>query len=163
AQHARPRLPRARQPFVHRQGQPAVPLLMEAFPAREVMLGSLRIERALPVKGRRLIGPWCFLDRVGPLTFTEGTPVAIGAHPHIGLQTVTWLLEGEMLHDDSLDNEALLYPGGVNVMTSGGAIAHAERTPDVNSRRLNGVQMWTALPDAARHRAASFQHVPLVP
>lgn len=136
---------------------------LEAYPAREVELGPLSILRALPVKGRRLVGPWCFLDRFGPLTFSGGTPMAVAPHPHMGLQTVTWLLEGEVLHDDSLEQEALLRPGGVNVMTSGSAIAHAERTPDDNTGRLNGIQLWTALPDAHRHGPASFQHIPEVP
>jgi hypothetical protein len=136
---------------------------LDAYPAREVRLGSLSILRALPVKGRRLIGPWCFLDRFGPLTFSEGTPMAVAPHPHMGLQTVTWLLEGEVLHDDSLRQEALLRPGAVNVMTSGAAITHAERTPADNTGHLNGVQLWTALPDADRHGPASFQHVREVP
>ena len=135
----------------------------EPYAAREVRLGDLRILRALPVKGRRLIGPWCFLDRFGPLTFSEGTPMDVAPHPHIGLQTVTWLLEGEVVHDDSLETEAVLRPGGVNVMTSGHAIAHAERTPDDNTGRLNGVQLWTALPEERRHGAASFQHLAEVP
>ena len=135
----------------------------ETYPAREVRLGDLAIVRALPVRGRRLIGPWCFLDRFGPLTFTEGTPMDVAPHPHIGLQTVTWLLEGEVVHQDSLQQEAVLRPGGVNVMTSGHAIAHAEHTPDKNTGKLNGVQLWTALPDQHRYRRASFQHVSAVP
>ena len=81
----------------------------------------------------------------------------------MGLQTVTWLLDGEIVRDDSLQNESVLHSGGVNVMTSGHAIAHAERTPLRNSGRLNGVQLWTALPDQHRDRAASFQHVPEAP
>jgi quercetin 2,3-dioxygenase len=129
----------------------------------EITLGTLRISRALPVKGRRMIGPWCFLDRFGPLSFTEGMPMDVAPHPHMGLQTVTWLLEGEVVHADSLGEEAVLRPGGVNVMTSGHAIAHAERTPADNSGRLNGVQLWTALPDRDRRGAPSFQHLPLVP
>ena len=135
----------------------------EAHPSREVTLGSLVIQRALPVRGRRLIGPWCFLDRFGPLTFAEGLAMDVAPHPHMGLQTVTWLAEGEIVHDDSLGNEAVLRPGGVNVMTSGHAIAHAERSPANNSGRLSGVQLWTALPDRHRRGAASFQHVPEVP
>ena len=135
----------------------------ETYPAREVKLGDLAILRALPVRGRRLIGPWCFLDRFGPLTFTEGTPMDVASHPHIGLQTVTWLVEGEVVHQDSLQQEAVLRPGAVNVMTSGHAIAHAEHTPDTNTGRLNGVQLWTALPEQHRHRRASFQHVSAVP
>jgi redox-sensitive bicupin YhaK (pirin superfamily) len=79
------------------------------------------------------------------------------------LQTVSWLIQGEIVHKDSLGSEALLGPGGVNVMTSGGAIAHSEETPSKNSGLLNGVQLWVALPDADRHGPASFQHVSEVP
>jgi hypothetical protein len=135
----------------------------EAYASREMRLGALPIARALPVKGRRLVGPWCFLDRFGPLSFTGGMPMDVAPHPHMGLQTVTWLLEGEIVHDDSLRHEAVLRPGGVNVMTSGHAIAHAERTPPDNTGRLNGVQLWTALPDPHRHTPASFQHLAEVP
>jgi redox-sensitive bicupin YhaK (pirin superfamily) len=105
----------------------------------------------------------CFLDRFGPLTFNGGNPIDVAPHPHMGLQTVTWLLEGEMVHDDSLQNEFVLKSGGLNVMTSGDAIAHAERSPGKNSGRLSGVQLWTALPDQHRKRPASFQHVADVP
>ncbi len=133
------------------------------YTPRTTQLGTLSIVRALPVKGRRMVGPWCFLDRFGPLSFTEGMPMDVAPHPHIGLQTVSWLLDGEIAHDDSLRSEAVLRPGGVNVMTSGRAIAHAERTPRDHTGRLNGVQLWTALPDAARHGDATFQHVAEVP
>jgi redox-sensitive bicupin YhaK (pirin superfamily) len=136
---------------------------LEPYPGRDVRIGDLRVLRALPVKGRRLIGPWCFLDRFGPLTFGAGAPVDVAPHPHMGLQTVTWLLDGEILHDDSLQQEGLLTPGGLNVMTSGNAIAHAERTPADNTGRLNGVQLWTALPERDRHGDASFQHLPAIP
>ena len=135
----------------------------EMYPAREIALGSLSVLRALPVRGRRLIGPWCFLDRFGPLSFTDGAPMDVATHPHIGLQTVSWLLDGEVVHKDSLEYEAILRPGGVNVMTSGDAVAHAEHTPTDNTGRLDGVQLWTALPDEHRRREASFQHLPEVP
>ena len=136
---------------------------LEPYPGRDVRIGDLRVLRALPVKGRRLIGPWCFLDRFGPLIFGSGTPMDVAPHPHMGLQTVTWLLDGEILHDDSLQQEALLRPGGLNVMTSGNAIAHAERTPVDNTGRLNGVQLWTALPESDRHGEALFQHLSEIP
>ncbi len=136
---------------------------LTSYPGREIALGPLTVTRVLPVKGKRLIGPWCFLDRYGPLTFADGRPMDVAPHPHIGLQTVTWLLDGEVVHDDSLGSEAVLRPRGVNVMTSGGGIAHAERTPSANSGRLNGVQLWVASPDAHRHGPASFQHVVEVP
>jgi redox-sensitive bicupin YhaK (pirin superfamily) len=136
---------------------------VEAYPNRDLMLGSLAIARALPVKDRRLVGPWCFLDRFGPLTFSGGKPMDVAPHPHIGLQTVTWLLEGEVVHDDSLGYQSVLRPGGVNVMASGGGIAHAEQTPRDNTGRLNGVQLWVALPDSDRHMPARFEHVTQVP
>jgi redox-sensitive bicupin YhaK (pirin superfamily) len=136
---------------------------LDAYPTRDLALGHLQVQRALPVKGRRLIGPWCFLDRFGPLSFTDGAPMDVAAHPHIGLQTVSWLLDGEIAHRDSLGSESVLRPGGVNVMTSGRAIAHAEQTPRDHTGRLNGVQLWTALPEAVRHGAPDFQHVGEVP
>lgn len=135
----------------------------DAYPARDLALGQLTVLRALPVKGRRLVGPWCFLDRFGPLSFTAGSPMDVAPHPHIGLQTVSWLLDGEIAHLDSLGSEVVLRPGGVNVMTSGHAIAHAEQTPRDHTGRLNGVQLWTALPDAVRAQSPVFQHVPRVP
>src|ERR1044071_1588792 len=135
----------------------------ERFPARETSLGTLKILRALPIRQKRLVGAWCFLDRFGPLSFSEAKPMDVAPHPHIGLQTVSWLLQGEVVHKDSLGNEALLRSRGVNVMTSGGGIAHAEETPPKNSGLLNGVQLWVALPDAHRHGPASFQHIDQVP
>ena len=136
---------------------------LQAFPNRELALGSLSIWRALPVKDKRLIGPWCFLDRFGPLSFTDGKPMDVAPHPHIGLQTVTWLFDGEVVHDDSLGSEAVLRPGGVNVMTSGGGITHAEQTPRDHTGRLNGVQLWVALLDRDRHMPGAFDHVKEVP
>ena len=141
----------------------AVDQTFESYAVREVSLGPITVQRALPLRGRRLIGPWCFLDRFGPLTFNEGAPMDVAPHPHMGLQTITWLLDGEVVHHDSLLSEGNLLPGAVNVMTSGDAIAHAERTPAKNTGRLSGVQLWTALPDTDRQRAASFQHVEEVP
>ena len=134
-----------------------------SYPNHEVRLGALSVSRALPIKERRLVGPWCFLDRFGPLTFNDGKPMDVAPHPHIGLQTVTWLLDGEILHNDSLGSESVLRPGGVNLMTSGGGIAHAEETPRDHTGKLNGVQLWTALPDAHRHMPATFAHVAEVP
>lgn len=136
---------------------------LESFPNTEVHLGALPVSRALPVRGKRLVGPWCFLDRFGPLTFADGKPMDVAPHPHIGLQTVTWLLDGEVMHDDSLGCESVARPGAVNVMTSGRGIAHAEQTPSEHSHRLNGVQLWVALPDAVRNGAPAFESIPRVP
>jgi len=136
---------------------------MEAYPAHSTKLGELAIFRALPRRARRTIGPWCFLDRYGPLTFEAGRAMDVAPHPHIGIQTISWLLDGEVLHHDTLGSEAMVRPRGVNVMTSGAGIAHAEVTPPSNRGRLHGVQLWVALPEAHRNVAPSFQHVAEVP
>jgi redox-sensitive bicupin YhaK (pirin superfamily) len=141
----------------------AVDRQLDAYPNRDITLGALAVARALPITNRRLVSAWCFLDRFGPLTFNEGKPMDVAPHPHIGLQTVTWLFEGEVAHDDSLGYGSVLRPGGVNVMTSGGGIAHAEQTPRDHTGRLNGVQLWTALPDEHRHMAPTFSHEQEVP
>jgi redox-sensitive bicupin YhaK (pirin superfamily) len=130
---------------------------LQSSPAFHTTLGGLEIRRALPLRERRLVGPWCFLDRYGPVTFRDGAPMNLAPHPHIGLQTVSYLLDGELLHRDSLANECLLRPRGVNLMTAGVGIAHSEQTPPANSGRLNGVQLWVALPDAVRNVAPSFE------
>jgi redox-sensitive bicupin YhaK (pirin superfamily) len=136
---------------------------LEAYPNRDVSLGHLTVTRVLPIKDRRMIGPWCFMDRFGPLSFSAEKPMDVAPHPHTGLQTVTWLIEGEVLHDDSLGSESTVRPGGVNVMTSGRGIAHAEQTPRRNSGRLNGAQLWVALPDEHRFTDPSFDAIERVP
>lgn len=133
---------------------------LQAYPSKKVDLGrtGLIVNRALPRRQRRLIGPWCFLDHFGPTTFSSGKPLDVGPHPHIGLQTVTWLFTGEVLHKDSLGNEQLIRPGQLNLMTSGRGISHSEETPIENSGKLDGIQLWTALPDAYRNSPPSFEH-----
>lgn len=136
--------------------------VLESLEGREVHLGSLPVLRVLPLRQRRMVGPWCFVDRFGPLTF-QGNLMDVAPHPHIGLQTVTWLLDGEILHDDSLGCETITRPGGVSVMTAGAGIAHSERTPEENSHRLDGVQLWIALPDATRNGNPGFAAIKRVP
>src|SRR4051812_2379119 len=80
---------------------------IETHPSRHTRLGELDIRRALPLRNRRLVGPWCFLDRYGPISFTDSKPMDVAPHPHIGIQTVSWLLDGEVVHNDSLGFEAL--------------------------------------------------------
>ena len=138
-------------------------MAFETYRSRSTHLGPLQIWRALPVRAHRLIGAWCFLDRYGPLSFSSEKPMDVAPHPHIGIQTVSWLLEGEVLHRDSLGFEAMARPGAVNVMTSGKGISHSEETPASNVGRLNGVQLWIAQTEARRHDAPSFTHVPRVP
>src|SRR5512134_943927 len=139
--------------------QPTSTPTFEALPGRLSDLGGLPIRRLLPRSQRRLVGPWCFLDSFGPLTFSSGKPMDVAPHPHIGLQTVSWLLEGEVLHNDSLGLQGLAVPGVLNLMTAGRGIAHSEETPAPNAARLWGVQLWVALPHASRETAPSFdQH-----
>ncbi len=133
--------------------------LLEALPGRLTELGGLPIRRLLPRSGRRLVGPWCFLDAYGPLSFSAGKPMDVAPHPHIGLQTVSWLLDGEVLHKDSLGREGAAVPGVLNLMTAGRGIAHSEETPVRNVGRLMGVQLWVALPEASRDVEPAFdQH-----
>jgi quercetin 2,3-dioxygenase len=136
---------------------------IQSLPARETALGSLRILRALPRSQRRTVGAWCFLDRYGPLSFTTGMPMDVAPHPHIGLQTVSWLLQGEIVHNDSLGCEALMRAGQLNLMTAGHGIAHSEETPATNSGALEGVQLWVALPGSQRHMPPVFHHYASLP
>jgi redox-sensitive bicupin YhaK (pirin superfamily) len=137
---------------------------LTGYPARSTDLGGgLVVRRALPQGGRRLVGPWCFLDHFGPLAFDAGKPMDVAPHPHIGLQTVTWLIEGEVLHKDSLGYEQMIRPSQLNLMTAGGGISHSEETPPRHSRALHGLQLWLALPDAHRHAAPAFDHYSELP
>src|SRR5687767_11426020 len=119
--------------------------LMDPLAPHITEIGSLAVRRFLPQKRRRMVGAWCFVDAFGPATFERDKPMDVAPHPHMGLQTVTWLFEGEALHKDSLDSEALARPGALNLMTSGAGIAHSEETPVRNSGQLHGTQLWVAL------------------
>ncbi|HVB90612.1 MAG TPA: pirin family protein [Acidimicrobiales bacterium] len=134
------------------------PSVTEVSSSRLTDVGGLTVHRALPTRGRRTVGAWCFLDRFGPVAVDPERTATIGPHPHIGLHTVTWLLEGEMLHTDSLGSEQLIRPGQLNLMTAGNGIAHAEDARHLRSGRMNGVQFWVAQPEATRHGAPSFAH-----
>jgi len=125
--------------------------------------GGLTIRRALPNPQRRLVGAWCFLDHAGPMQFGAGGGLGVGPHPHIGLQTFTWMIEGAAVHRDSLGNEQLITPGQVNLMTAGGGIAHAEDSESAGGGRLHAVQLWIALPQAQRHCAPAFRNYPQLP
>ena len=120
------------------------------------------VRRLLPTRGRRLVGPWCFLDHYGPHE-ARGQGMSVGPHPHIGIQTVSWLIEGEVLHRDSLGSEQLIRPGQLNLMTSGKGISHSEESPVPHPPRLHGVQLWVALPEEARQGAPAFEHVERLP
>jgi redox-sensitive bicupin YhaK (pirin superfamily) len=137
--------------------EPTSTPILEALPGRPTDLGGLAIRRLLPRSQRRLVGPWCFLDSYGPLAFSSGKPMDVAPHPHIGIQTVSWLFDGEVLHTDSLGRQGLAAPGALNLMTAGRGIAHSEETPPGNGGRLWGVQLWVALPQASREVEPSFE------
>jgi quercetin 2,3-dioxygenase len=136
----------------------------ELFKGREVSLGeSTMVRRLLPNLGRRLVGPWCFVDHYGPDDIANQPGMRVPPHPHIGLQTVSWLLEGEVQHRDSLGNDQLIHPGQLGLMTAGQGIAHAEHSPVAHPALLHGVQLWIALPEASRHTAPGWEHHPSLP
>ncbi len=141
---------------------PATPPTVELLEPREVPLGGQRammVRRTLPHKSIRTIGAWCFVDDYGPADITGGGGMQVPPHPHTGLQTVSWLLEGEVLHRDSLGYQQLIEPGQLNLMTAGSGIAHAEQSPQARvSNALRGVQLWVALPDDQRRVAPAFDH-----
>jgi redox-sensitive bicupin YhaK (pirin superfamily) len=137
--------------------EPAASPTLEELPGRLTDLNGLAIRRLLPRSQRRLVGPWCFLDSYGPLTFSAGKPMDVAPHPHIGLQTVSWLLDGELLHNDSLGLKGPAGPGVLNLMTAGRGIAHSEETPPRNVGRLRGLQLWVALPGASRETEPAFE------
>ncbi len=136
----------------------------EIIDTRDAVLGEgLTIRRALPSRRRRMIGAWCFLDHAGPADVGEDPGIRVGPHPHIGLQTFTWPVTGELLHRDSLGYEQIIRPGQVNLMTAGRGISHSEESPTERSPEFHGAQLWIALPDAERHREPGFEHYPEQP
>lgn len=133
---------------------------VEIITSREVPLGGPRamsVRRTLPQKQRSLIGAWCFVDHYGPDDVTSTGGMDVAPHPHTGLQTVSWLFEGNITHHDSADNHAVVVPGEVNLMTAGAGICHSE-TSTQDTTTLHGVQLWTALPDDARHGPRRFDN-----
>jgi redox-sensitive bicupin YhaK (pirin superfamily) len=125
--------------------------------------GGLTIRRALPNHHRRTVGAWCFLDHAGPMEYGADGGMHVGPHPHIGLQTFTWMIEGEVVHRDSLGNEQLITPGQVNLMTAGAGIAHAEDSAPGRAGRLHAAQLWIALPEEQRRCAPAFRNYPQLP
>ncbi len=131
----------------------------ELFNGREVLLGeSTVVRRVLPNLGRRLVGPWCFIDHYGPDDIAGQGGMQVPPHPHMGLQTVSWLLDGRVHHRDSLGSDAIIEPGQLGLMTSGAGIAHAEYSPLPHPDLLHGVQLWVALPSATAGTAPAWAH-----
>src|SRR5215213_3739145 len=125
------------------------------------LVDGFKVRRALPSARRRMVGPFIFLDQMGPEVLRGGRGLDVAPHPHIGLATVTYLFEGELLHRDSLGTVQPIRPGEVNWMTAGGGIAHSERTPPELRRgdtELFGIQSWVALPLKDEESVPGFAH-----
>jgi quercetin 2,3-dioxygenase len=131
---------------------------VEVTDARQAQVGDMTVRRLLPLRARRSVGAWCFVDHYGPTSVDGVAGMQVPPHPHIGLQTVTWLFEGNVLHRDSLGSEQMIRPGQLNLMTSGRGIAHAEESPAEHDPELHGVQLWVALPDVDRRVDPGFEH-----
>lgn len=141
-----------------RSGVAAGPV-QELLPGRVASLGpGTDVLRLLPTLGRRMVGAWCFFDHYGPEDITATDGMQVPPHPHTGLQTVSWLLEGAVRHRDSLGNDALIAPGQLALMTAGRGIAHSEQSPVPHPALLQVAQLWVALPDGVRDGAARFEH-----
>jgi len=135
---------------------------VQVLRGRQVPLGGIRamyVRRTLPHRNRSFVGAWCFVDHYGPndIDPQSGGGMDLPPHPHTGLQTVSWLFDGELEHRDSGGADGLIRPGEVNLMTSGAGIAHSEVTTS-GTTRLHGVQLWVALPDSARATRRDFEH-----
>ncbi len=118
----------------------------------------MTVRRTLPLKQRSLIGAWCFADHYGPDRVADSGGMDVAPHPHTGLQTVSWLFEGEIEHRDSVGSHAMVRPGELNLMTAGRGISHSEVSTPATTM-LHGVQLWVALPESARDLAPGFEHV----
>src|SRR4051795_227461 len=143
-------------PAVTDKGQ-AEQSCVEVTESHAAVVGRFTVRRALPRRGRRTVGAWCFADHMGPADVTENSGLDVGPHPHIGLQTVTWLLAGEALHRDSLGTEQVIVPGQLNLMTAGDGVSHSEEGTGRDIGEIHGVQLWVAQPSATRDGAPAFE------
>jgi len=124
-------------------------------------IGNFMVGRLLPFKDKRMVGPFIFIDHMGPADMQAGENLDIGPHPHIGLSTLTFLFEGNVMHKDSLGTEIEIKPGQVNWMTAGSGIVHSERTPAYlrnKAKAIHGLQIWVALPKELEEMPPSFFH-----
>ena len=125
-------------------------------------LGEFTVRRVLPAAEKRMVGSFIFFDHMGPAEFPPGQGIQVRPHPHIGIATVTYLFEGEIMHRDNLGFVQPIQCGAVNLMTAGSGIVHSERAGDDldETSRLHGIQSWMALPESEEEREAAFQHYP---
>lgn len=129
---------------------------------RAASIGSFLVGRLLPFREKRSVGPFVFIDHMGPVEMDETQNMDIASHPHIGLSTLTFLFEGSVMHRDSLGTEIQINPGAVNWMTSGKGIVHSERTPNElrnQRKKMHGLQIWVALPKELENMDPEFAHI----
>jgi redox-sensitive bicupin YhaK (pirin superfamily) len=136
---------------------------LEVTVSHHAEVGRFGVRRALPRRGRRSVGSWCFADHMGPAPVTDEHGLDIGPHPHCGLQTVTWLIDGQALHRDSLGSEQVITPGQLNLMTAGHGVAHSEEATGHYHGELQGIQLWIALPQSTRDLEPAFEHHAALP
>lgn len=143
--------------------QPGGDALLRILLPKGKDLGGFSVRRALPTVGTRMIGPWVFFDHMGPAEFAPGEGISVRPHPHIGIATVTYLFEGEILHRDSLGSYQAIRPGDINLMVAGSGIVHSERErPEITAKahQLHGLQLWLALPEDQQEIPPAFYHYP---
>lgn len=136
-----------------------VGMIIEERPAN---IGNFMVGRLLPFRGKRTVGPYIFIDHMGPAALSDHENLDVPPHPHIGLSTLTYLFEGSIMHRDSLGTEMEIHPGAVNWMTAGKGIVHSERTPEYlrkTDKSLHGLQIWVALPKDKEDMEPTFTHV----
>jgi redox-sensitive bicupin YhaK (pirin superfamily) len=141
-----------------------VSVVEQLIEPRRRSIGSDEVDRLLPFRTRRMLGPFVYADLIGPSDLPAGVGVDVAVHPHIGLATVTFLFEGTFVHRDSTGAVQRIEPGAVNWMTAGRGVAHSERSPEDEravASRIHGLQTWVALPDGGEEVDPSFQHVPI--
>ena len=129
---------------------------------RAASIGKFLVGRLLPFRQKRMVGPFIFIDHMGPVRMSERENFDVLPHPHIGLSTLTYLFEGSIMHRDSLGNEIEIRPGAVNWMTAGKGIVHSERTPEYlrySEKEMHGLQIWVALPKALEEMEPEFFHL----
>jgi redox-sensitive bicupin YhaK (pirin superfamily) len=137
-----------------------IKLIIEERPSN---IGNFMVGRFLPFREKRMVGPFAFIDHMGPTCMSDYENLDVPPHPHIGLSTLTYLFEGSIMHKDSLGTEMEIKPGQINWMTAGKGIVHSERTPEYlrsSNKMLHGLQIWVALPKELEEMEPSFFHVP---
>lgn len=130
---------------------------------KEKDLGGFSVRRLFPTEGRKAVGPWVFFDHMGPASFEAGQGINVRPHPHIGIATVTYVFEGEILHRDSLGSYQTITPGDINLMVAGKGIVHSERErPEISNtaHSLHALQLWLALPEDKEEMQPEFHHYP---